>query len=467
MTIIHWFRRDFRLADNMALHAAAQSAAQNSVRIVPLFILDPALLDGPNASEPRLAFMFRALRGLDERLRAHGGGLLVRWGNPAVVLRELADELDARALYVNADYSPYARHRDAAVVEALSIPVYRFHDGVLYEPGSIRKNNGMPYVVYTPFMKRLRSLEPPLRPLPDVVAGRLHNLAGLDRAELPQTQTSIPLPPATEAAAIARLETYTAGAIYRYGTARNALVSQPFAADPPPGTSYLSPYFRFGLLSPRQAYWAALDAVPDSEQARESVEVWVNELIWREFYTHILHHFQRVAQGNFRREYDALAWRDAPDELAAWQAGQTGYPVVDAAMRQLQAVGWMPNRARMIVASFLTKDLLIDWRAGERHFMQWLLDGDLAANNGGWQWAAGTGTDAQPYFRIFNPVEQGRRYDPNGDYVRAWIPELCDVPAKVIHAPWRTENPPPGYPPPLVDHAEARQRTLAAFKAIK
>ena len=194
---------------------------------------------------------------------------------------------------------------------------------------------------------------------------------------------------------------------------------------------------------------------------------WINELIWREFYMHILYHFPHVDRGNFRSEYDALPWRDAPDDLQAWKEGQTGYPIIDAAMRQLAQTGWMPNRARMIVASFLTKDLLIHWQEGERHFLHWLIDGDPAANNGGWQWAAGTGTDAQPYFRIFHPVSQSHKYDPNGDYIRRWIPELRDVPARSIHAPWQMASPPPHYPQPIVDHALARERTLAVFKSLK
>jgi deoxyribodipyrimidine photo-lyase len=190
----------------------------------------------------------------------------------------------------------------------------------------------------------------------------------------------------------------------------------------------------------------------------------VSELVWREFYVHILYHFPHVLKRNFRDNYEHVEWRDAPDELQAWKDGLTGYPVVDAAMRQLTAMGWMPNRARMIVASFLCKDLMIHWQEGERYFMQWLIDGDPAANNGGWQWTAGVGTDAQPYFRIFNPVSQSQKFDPDGTYIRRWIPELRDVPAKYIHAPWEMDTPPVDYPAPIVDHDFARERTLAAFK---
>jgi deoxyribodipyrimidine photo-lyase len=223
------------------------------------------------------------------------------------------------------------------------------------------------------------------------------------------------------------------------------------------------------MVSPRQIRAAAADAyrVAPDHDARESVNTWMDEIIWHEFYTHILWHFPDVIRHNFDRTYDSLPWRDAEDDFAAWAEGRTGYPVVDAAMRQLRATGWMHNRARMIVASFLTKDLLIDWRRGEAHFMQFLLDGDMAANNGGWQWAASTGTDAQPYFRIFNPVTQSERFDPDGTYIRRWVPELADVPTKHIHSPWDAKNPPSRYPPPIVDHSAARSRALDAFKGAR
>ena len=244
------------------------------------------------------------------------------------------------------------------------------------------------------------------------------------------------------------------------------------------GTSQLSPYLRFGMISPRMAALAAYiahDEAPDADAAK-GADVWLSELIWREFYLSILHHFPHVRRGAFRPEYDAIAWRNDEDDFAAWCAGRTGYPIVDAAMRQLAATGWMHNRTRMIVASFLVKDLLVDWRWGERWFMQQLVDGDPAANNGGWQWTAGTGTDAAPYFRIFNPVTQGEKFDPNGAYVRRWVPELARVPATHIHQPWTlptSEQRRTGciigqtYPPPIVDHALACARVLAAYGAVK
>jgi len=259
-------------------------------------------------------------------------------------------------------------------------------------------------------------------------------------------------------------------AVYDYGEGRNRMDWS--------GTSQLSPYLRFGMLSARQAAVAAHSAIasaPDAE-SRKSAETWLNELIWREFYVSILYHFPHVLRQAFRANLRNIPWRNDEREFAAWCDGRTGYPVVDAAMRQLKQTGWMHNRARMIVASFLIKDLLVDWRWGERWFMQQLVDGDPAANNGGWQWTAGVGTDAAPYFRVFNPVLQGKKFDPEGGYVRRWLPELASVPVKSIHTPWempadvqRASSCVVGrdYPAPMVKHAEARERVLAAFRDDK
>ena len=470
--IIHWFRRDLRLADNTALRFAADSASQ----IVPLFIFDPAILKGPNIGAPRVAFLLKALDALDRSLQGYGSRLLIRHGRPAEVLPALVREFGVTGVAANNDYSPYARRRDAAVAAALDVPLHCFDDLALRAPGAVFKDDGQPYTVYTPFKNRWRALPPPpeVTPAwyPEGIFYRFET--GQDMPPLPTLSDlgfgpTIDVPAASEMAAQRALERFASGPIYEYSMGRNALVSEPFTENPPAGSSYLSPYLRLGLLSPRQAYWAGQQALAEAPDrvGRKSVTAWIDELIWREFYIHILYHFPHVMRGNFRPEYDALMWRDAPDELEAWKEGRTGYPIVDAAMRQLRAIGWMPNRARMIVASFLTKDLLIEWRAGEQHFMQWLIDGDPAANNGGWQWAAGTGTDAQPYFRIFNPALQSQTHDPHGEYIRRWVPELRDVPLEDIHAPWESGRRPAGYPPPIVDHTFARERTLTAFKAAR
>lgn len=467
-TAIHWFRRDLRLHDNTALHAALQSG----LPVLPVFILDPALLQSPYVGAPRLAFLLDGLRALDAELALYGGRLLICRGRPHEVLPQLIREHEARALYFNRDYSPLSRRRDAQVSAAAGVPVHIYDDALLVNPEALHKGDGSPYTVYTPFWRKWQSL--PKNPVSSSSfrGGQFATVPGPGIGQMlaePDSLSPIAAPPAGPGQALSRLQAFMDGPIYHYSMQRNALPPDPFALPRPDGPSYLSPWLRFGMLSPRQAYWAARAAwhTAPGPQARESVTTWVSELAWREFYVHILHHFPHVMQRSFRGEYDALPWRDAPDELAAWQEGQTGYPLVDAAMRQLKAVGWMPNRARMVVASFLTRHLLIDWRAGERHFMQWLLDGDPAANNGGWQWAAGTGTDAQPYFRIFNPTEQARRFDPQGHYIRRWVPELHDVPDTHIHEPWQMPHPPRSYPPPIIKHKIARERALSAYRSLK
>ncbi len=465
--VIHWFRRDLRLDDNLALAAAFQSGAP----ILPVFIFDPAILKSDWSGAPRLAFLLEALTALDESLQAWGGKLLVRMGDPRQVLHELIQTTGATGLYFNKDYSPFAEKRDRQVAESVGVRVVTFDDVVLHAPGTVIKEDSKPYTVFTPFKRKwLSHTKPPITEQ-YLTMGRFHNIE--DMGHIP-TLTLLgygpietEIPQASEKKAAKLLENFTHKAIVTYGERRNVLEADRNQAEP--GTSYLSPYLRFGLISPRQTYWAARRASADAQTAtaRESVETWVSELVWREFYMHILHFFPRVIGNSFQPKYNRLTWRYAPEELAAWQSGMTGYPVVDAAMRQLMGMGWMHNRARMIVASFLTKDLLIDWREGERHFMQWLIDGDPAANNGGWQWAAGTGTDAQPYFRIFNPQSQSETFDPDGVYIKRWVPELRDVPPRYIHAPHRMSNPPRQYPRPIVDHAFARERTLAAYKSVK
>ncbi|MCB9438568.1 MAG: deoxyribodipyrimidine photo-lyase [Anaerolineales bacterium] len=465
--VFMWFRRDLRLQDNLALEAALRSGQP----VIPLFIFDPAILGSQWTGVPRLAFMLKGLQALNESLAPYRTHLWVEDGDPREVLPRLVQQWGATALYYNRDYSPFARRRDAEIETLLDISVHGFDDAVLHTPGTVVKADGKPYTVFTPFKKQLLTLDK--RPLVEGYLDKGH-FAKTKSAPLPAlhdlgfAEPNTPLPPVGEAAAHARLQAFTDNAIFDYGEGRNRLVAQPWT-DTRVGSSYLSPYLRFGMLSPRQVYWQAHEVYPlaQHQAARESVETFVSELIWREFYMHILYHFPHVMGGSFRSEYDRLVWDNNPAHFAAWQVGQTGYPVIDAAMRQLQAIGWMPNRARMIVASFLTKDLLIDWRWGETHFMQWLIDGDPAANNGGWQWSAGTGTDAQPYFRIFNPVSQSQKFDPDGEYIRHWVPELRGVPDRYIHSPWQMTPPPADYPPPIVDHAAARARTLAAYQAIK
>lgn len=467
--VIHWFRRDLRLRDNIALHAALEQDAP----VVPVFIFDPAILSSERFGLPRLKFMLKALTALDESLRRHQTRLLIRHGRPASELRKLIDELGATAVFFNRDYTPYARRRDADIEETLTVAIHSYDDGLLHAPGEVTKQDGNPYTVYTPFKKTWWQLPKPVASADELPSTRFHDLTDVDAPPIPGLRDldfddTIPVPEASETDARRRLAAFVDDPIFSYETARDRLLINPFEEEAA-GTSGLSPYLRLGLLSPRQAYTAAAEVRNRMrrEDKIDSVNTWIAELAWREFYAHILYHFPHVYHHNFRREYDVVEFRDAPDDLQKWKDGCTGFPVVDAAMRQLTGIGWMHNRARMIVSSFLTKDLLIHWWHGDVHFMNWLIDGDPASNNGGWQWAAGTGTDAQPYFRIFNPVSQSQKFDPDGTYIRHWIPELRHVPDKFIHTPWEMDEPPADYPPPMVDHKQARERTLAAYKAVR
>jgi deoxyribodipyrimidine photo-lyase len=459
---IWWIRRDLRLTDNQALESALEQAES----VIPVFILDPILLASKYASEKRLAFLLEGLRSLDADLHLRGSYLIVRRGDPLEELQRLWVESEAEAVFAEPDVSPYANRRDGNISRLL--PLIWCGSPAVRVPGTVLKADGDPYTVFTPFSRAWKSL-------PGLQAGqtfrapeRIRTPAGIPTLSIPGEPSMAPTAPfsAGEAEARRRLARFVSrDGIYHYASGRDRQDLE--------GTSGLSPYLRFGMLSPRQVVSTALRAMelaPDA-QAQKSAETWLNELIWRDFYIHILYHFPHVRRGNFRMQH--VRWENNREHFAAWCAGQTGYPVVDAAMRQLVESGWMHNRSRMIVASFLTKDLLIDWRWGERFFMQHLMDGDPAANNGGWQWTAGTGTDAAPYFRIFNPLSQSLKHDPEGAYIRRWLPELRLVPAEYIHEPWkmpldvqRASGCVIGqdYPSPVIDHAAAKERTLHAYQ---
>lgn len=455
-TVIWWIRRDLRVTDNDALTAAVAYGQW----VIPCYVIDPRLMDSSGASEARRSFLLAGLAALDGALRRRGSRLIVRRGEPEVELARLREESGASAIFAEADFSPYARRRDARLAQHL--PLRLVGAPSVRHPSSVLKSDGAPYTVFTPFKRAWLA-----QPLPS----RAEVLAAPEQIRTPSHLASLPLPkaspvpsfPAGEVEARGRLERFLAGPIARYAETRNRLDL--------PGTSQLSPYLRFGMLSARQAVVAALEVLHRDNS--RGAELWLSELIWREFYTSILYHFPWVLTRSFQARYDRIAWRNQREEFTAWQAGGTGYPVVDAAMRQLSATGWMHNRARMIVASFLVKDLLVDWRWGERWFMNHLVDGDPAANNGGWQWTAGVGTDAAPYFRIFNPVLQSKKFDPDGGFIRTWIPELADVPKEYIHAPWQMPlamQEKSGcrigrdYPGPIVDHSVACRRALLAYE---
>lgn len=467
---IWWIRRDLRLFDNPALQ---QALTHGRGQLIPLFILDETLHNSPYMSDKRLAFLYDGLRQLEQTLQERGGQLIVRRGQPLAVLHQLRAELGEEVrLFAQADFSPYAQSRDTAVGNEL--PLTLTNGTTIRPPDAVRKNDGDPYVVFTPYKKKWLAQSLPrtqdLHPIPDKISLPPSLTLKSDPIPTPPALPDTAPFPAGEAEGRRRLQAFTQNGIFTYADQRDFMAVA--------GTSTLSPYLRLGMVSAREAAVLALQAKVESksEHGRGGADTWLSELIWREFYTQILGNFPHVRGQNFYDQYDHIPWRNQPAEFEAWCAGQTGYPIVDAAMRQLNTTGWMHNRARMVVASFLVKDLLIDWRWGEKYFMQQLLDGDPAANNGGWQWAAGTGTDAAPYFRIFNPTSQSKKFDPDGDYIRRWVPELRSVPDKFIHEPGRMsalEQKKVGcvldrdYPAPLVNHSEARQRTLEAYKASR
>ncbi len=458
---IWWIRRDIRLQQNTTL----QEAIINSASILPLYILDPRLL--AKKAEKRLSFLFDALHHLDLELKHAGSRLWIRSGDPLVVLKTVMAETNAEAIFAEADYTPYSRQRDLRIGREL--PIWLIHGSTVYPPGVVVKNTGYPYTIYTPFNRAWKAL--PLSTisdhLPKAQSIPVPPVTQLTSETIPPFQVE-PDFPADEKEALARLDDFISNKVYQYAATRDRLDLD--------GTSRLSPYIRFGLVSPQyvaRKAQTAIEHAPD-EEARRSAEIWLNELIWREFYISILHYFPEVLKASFRKDLRNICWRDAPEDLRTWQNGMTGYPVVDAGMRQLKQTGWMHNRARMITASFLVKDLLINWQDGEAWFMRNLIDGDPATNNGGWQWTSGVGTDAAPYFRIFNPVLQGEKFDPKGDYVRKWIPELSGVPDEYIHKPWQLSEAQQReigirigehYPLPMVDHATVKSRTLAAFSS--
>ena len=465
MTALVWFRNDLRVDDNTALHAALNAGG----RVAAVFHAAPEQWRAHDMAPVRGEFLWRTLECLRRALAKLNVPLLVRqvprFDGIAADLAALCVELQVEAVYVNREYAIDELRRDADVQQrlaGLSIRWHDYDDATLLPPRSVRTQQGQPYKVYTPFRRAVLKL------LGDGVL----DCQGVPRKaerwfaapELPpypyeSSTVSAKLWPAGEAAAAQRLQDFLAAGIARYPAQRDF----PALA----GTSGLSPYLALGALSVRRCVEGALAVAAGDAASDSGAGIWLNELLWREFYIHVLVEFPRVAMHRpLRPETDAVPWRSAADEFAQWCEGRTGFPLVDAAQRQLLETGWMHNRLRMVSAMFLCKYLLLDWRLGERHFMRHLIDGDLAANNGGWQWCASTGTDAVPYFRLLSPVRQAQRFDAEARFCKRFLPELRDAPASVVLQPGHPGLLAAGYPAPMVDMAFARQRALAAFAGV-
>ncbi len=470
-----WFRTDLRTADNHALHAACSDLAG----VIGLYVISPEDWRRHDDAPCKVEFTLRTLTQLQAALARLNVPLLVRPAARAAeipaLVASVAREVDAAAVYWNDEYPVHEVQRDAATraaLQAQGAKVFTFCDQVVLAPGSVRTGTGGPYTVFSPFKRawfKQVTEQGGIRLVPD--AARQPELPRLATPSSPVPErvagfeSTIPssLWPAGEQEALRRLREFTNNRIKAYKAERDFP-----ALD---ATSSLSPYLAIGAISPRQCVMAAAEANGGRlDGGGEGPAHWISEVIWREFYRQVIVAFPRVSMGrSFKPAADRIQWSDNQSHFDAWCDGRTGYPIVDAAMRQLKATGWMHNRLRMIAAMFLTKDLFIDWRRGEKHFMLSLIDGDLAQNNGGWQWSASTGTDAAPYFRIFNPTSQSLRFDPDGAFIRRYVPELAAIEGETIHDPATL----PGllratvdYPEPIVDHSAARDRVLAAFKAI-
>ncbi|MBL0844768.1 deoxyribodipyrimidine photo-lyase [Pseudomonas mediterranea] len=464
-----WLRSDLRVNDNTALAAAAARGP-----CVAVYLTSPAQWRAHDDAPCKIDFWLRNLAALSKALAELNIPLLIRhaphWDQAPSVLLTLCRELNIETVHANEEYGVNEARRDAEAARCLKAQGIDFHsylDQLLFKPGSVLTRTGSYFQVFSQFRK--------------VCYSRLHlSLPKLIRAPARQAPTGIhsdPVPtevegfalpsdslralwPAGENEARRRLDTFVDQHLDFYQSERD------FPARP--GTSQLSAYLVAGVVSPRQCLHAALQANQgEFESGSAGTVTWINELLWREFYKHILVGFPRVSRHRaFRPETEALAWRNAPEELAAWQQARTGLPIIDAAMRQLLETGWMHNRLRMVVAMFLSKNLLIDWREGERFFMQHLIDGDLAANNGGWQWSASTGTDSSPWFRIFNPLSQSEKFDRDGLFIKRWLPELNDLDKQQVHNPIDGLFDRPDYPAPIVNLSQSRERALGAFRNL-
>ncbi|MCR9128316.1 MAG: DNA photolyase family protein [Alphaproteobacteria bacterium] len=467
-----WFRNDLRLSDNPALLAAAASGRG----LIAVYVLDDE-----NAGEWAMGgasrwWLHHSLESLARDIEALGGALTLRRGDAATLIPELVEETGAASVYWNRAYEPWAITRDKQIKSALTeagVEARSFNGALIVEPWEISTKQGKPYKVFTPFWRALKADHAPAEP-----AGRPDTVRFAKAPVSDRIKDWVLLPKRPDWAGGLR-DAWTPGEPGAHGRLggfiQHRMADYDSARNIPgiSGTSGLSPHLHFGEISPRQVWHAVRNA---DGGLSEDADSFLSEIGWREFSYNLLFHFPDLPDQNFQPRFDAFDWTGTDEHFRAWTRGLTGYPIVDAGMRELWATGWMHNRVRMIVGSFLIKDLMIHWRRGEAWFWDTLVDADLASNAAGWQWVAGSGADAAPYFRIFNPVSQSEKFDPNGDYVRKWVPELKGLPKKAIHAPWTADRETlsragvvlgRNYPRPIVDHGEARKRALAAFEKIK
>lgn len=471
MTSIVLFRNDLRLADNPALSAAIESGP-----IVPVYVVDPAALGNWAPGRASSRWLASSLRALEATLARHGGWLVVRTGDTASEVLAIARETGATTVHWNCRYEPAGVARDTrllATLEGAGLVVRVHHGSLLRESGELRTSTGGPYQVFTPFHRassRMMPPDPPLPAPPRIVVPPQRPAGMASDAVVSEDAGDSGRWTPGEAGAQTLASEFFKSRVERYDTAR----------DRPDidGTSGLSPHLAFGEISPRQLWHRAAEAARanGAPNTTAGVQAFTRQLDWREFAYHLLANYPHTPEQPLRRQFEVFPWTRDDAAMDAWKHGMTGFPIVDAGMRQMLATGWMHNRVRMLAASFLVKDLLLAWLDGARWFWECLSDADLANNTLGWQWVAGCGADAAPYFRIFNPVTQGRRYDPHGDYVRRWVPELTRVPAEFVHEPWKAPASVLAkadvtlgrdYPLPIIDHATARARALAVYGSIR
>jgi len=435
-TSLMWFRRDLRLADNPALVEAAQRGG-----VMPLFVVDPRLWEPAGPS--RRAYLVASL----ESLAGQTGGLVLRTGDPVDVVPEVVREAGADSVHIAADFGPYGAARDRSVERALNelgVALVRTGSAYAVAPGRVLNKTGDGYQVFTPFSKAWRDhgWRAPAATPSDVRWDASLRSDAMPTVDLP---AGLALPEAGEGSAQRHWRAFLADKLSAYGSARNRPDLD--------ATSHMSVHLKWGEIHPR----TMLADLETADASQRSISTYRTELAWREFYADVLARRPDTARRYYKPDFAKMTYDEPGDAFDAWKEGRTGFPIVDAGMRQLRAEGWMHNRVRMIVASFLVKDLHIEWQHGARHFLHWLVDGDLASNNHGWQWTAGCGTDAAPYFRVFNPIDQGMKFDPDGDYIRRYVPELSGVPAPEVHAPRD----------PIVDHADERREALARYERIR